>query len=100
MSSTLEVLRAARERIEKPENWSAHGAYSGPNHEQICMGVAICRAADDENQGNYFHARDLAFAALGFEDIHKAGGFNDHHSHPEVLALFDSAIAREERGSS
>lgn len=117
---TLEVLERARALITPPEAWTTKAfartakgilfpegqrvQHSAP--EAVCWcAVGACRKAAgvkrlfDEN----YAASDRAVQALGkqlrpegwegsFADVHS---YNDDHTHAEVLALFDRAIAAE-----
>lgn len=102
--SVLEHIKAARERIAKPENWTRK-AYA---RDRAGMNIwprwpgAVCwcsigaltsvGAATDEN----------AMAAMAQQELEKdlVGGnlmaFNDASTHAEVIAAFDKTIARLE----
>jgi hypothetical protein len=101
--SAKQLLVAARAVIEKPENWT-QAAYAregkdgravSTNHPDatcFCSIGAVYRAANDLGL-----PRSEALSALG-EQADKYGyftihSFNDSHTHEEVLALFDDAIA-------
>lgn len=118
---TLEVLEKARALITPPEAWTTKSfAREKPSiacpegmgvqasaPEAVCWcAIGACRKAAgvkklfDEN----YAASDRAVQALGkvlrpegwkgsyFEAVHS---YNDEHSHDDVLALFDRAIAAE-----
>lgn len=88
--SALDVLRTAREMIDTPEKWwQSHGHnYGVPDIVCTCLGLAI------SEQHAPFHARNSAEALLarviGHGDIYE---YNDNHTHEEVLATVDKAIA-------
>ncbi|HKT36923.1 MAG TPA: hypothetical protein VJR48_01040 [Ktedonobacterales bacterium] len=90
---TLEILRAARKLIEKPENWT-RGALgrdrydwsvtpTGPYACRWCLLGAIRRVGGWAPPVNKYC------------EIARA---NDRMTHPEVLAWLDRAIALVERG--
>ena len=101
--TVLEVLREARELIAVPERWTQGGLARDAQGKQApgvynrdaaswCAEGAICKTA-----GTFPVAR-AAFAAVR-ETL--AGAelceFNDSHTHPEVVSLIDSTIARLEK---
>lgn len=93
--STLDVLLAARKKIENPANW-----------------LNRCPSRDEEARGQFCAARAL-WTSSGDEDCYGAAegdaygklsaasgerhlpDFNDKHTHAEVLALFDKVIEAE-----
>ena len=119
-----EVLRKARALIEKPENWT-QGAYArgiddaGKSIKDACslctVGAVYAITNDLWVGGEKIFQRVLywlgsALAGLG-EPPHDSAeknsqkdgehglqviAFNDTHTHAEVLALFDRAIAAAE----
>lgn len=104
MNPTLEVLIKAREIIADPKRWT-QGWYAkdcdgvmtdSMNADAVCwcsMG-ALTKAAHaiDNREAKYLATRVLAdvidqkFVAYSVLD------YNDHHSHEEVLQMFDKAI--------
>lgn len=95
-------LKAARARIERPENWtklflarSKSGlAVSADSSDAVawCL-VGACVAGGDrtiaeEAIGRLYRAANLTS---------KLGVWNDSHPHAEVLALLDKAIAQAEK---
>ena len=109
MTTTIAILKAARDLIAKPENW-LQGTYaknengrdvSALSHEGVCfcaMG-ALLRAgwvhpsADD----------DAVVAVLNqVPDDMLIAEFNDQATHSEVLDLFSKAIssAEEKQGAA
>lgn len=92
--TTVEVLRTARGLIDTPDKWSESGW--GWDGVRRCAVQAIVDAdpscdRDCTSSPAYYALR----RALGGN----VGEFNDAHSHAEVLALFDKAIATEEAKS-
>jgi hypothetical protein len=94
--STLEILKAAREKIAKPENWTK-GFAARNIHGHVTAAVArnaVCwcclGAMWSLNADGYLNAEDAFRAATGEDSI---ANFNDTHTHAEVLAAFDKAIA-------
>ena len=87
--SALDVLIAARAKIEKPENWLNRC----PDHDEeadgrYCAARAIWSTASP-SKGRAYEA--LAHACAVFS----VPQFNDTHTHAEVLAAFDRAIEAE-----
>lgn len=101
------TLIAARERISEPEHWTqgrsarnAAGQAVGHNSPDA---VAYCALGALAWAANWTVGRDprsltlydqAAKALKGKETNLLIGHFNDSHTHAEVLALFDRAIAR------
>lgn len=94
--TTLEVLRAARERLTDPANWCGMSASDGRG--AVCIAIAVSDVYGD----SFWQAAHRVLARLlpdGGEYTAKAlHNWNDHHatSHADVLALLDRAIANEE----
>lgn len=99
-----EVLRRARARIEKPENWcqkyyavNEQGMAVAPESKEACSwcseGALLTIAGMSFNE----RRRTLLYldAVTGLSTL-GAGHFNDTHTHAEVLDLFDRAIALAE----
>lgn len=98
----LEILRAARKRIEAPERWTkgagarfADGTIASPNRVSEAVSFCCIGALLDGDQ----RANTEAYVAMASV---VPGGllapFNDapSTSHSDVLAAFDRAIARLE----
>lgn len=100
-----EVLVQARQKIDAPEKWTqgafgrnADGDYLGlcdPSACRWCVAGAVCEVAESSP------LEDAAIAVLA-ELVPKppptamdgsVAHFNDTHTHAEVLALLDRAIA-------
>jgi hypothetical protein len=100
----LKVLKAARDLISVPERWTqgADARRSADDHERLhpthpeaklwCADGALIKAAKD-NDAAYRVARKALREQTGALALVK---FNDSRTHPEVLAIFDSAIAQLE----
>jgi hypothetical protein len=87
--STAEVLRRARKVIEDPERWT-QGAYSRDGGKRCAAGAIYCQDAPVDD-------RAVAYSVLWAVVGSRVEGFNDSHSHTEVLAAFDKAIAEAEK---
>lgn len=102
--TTLKALKSARKKIESPINW-IQGEYAknifdskvGPTGKNAFCFCAIGALCSVTRKGAWTVVLDPAFSALqstiGVEPVHE---FNDSHTHAEVLAAFDEAIARLE----
>jgi len=102
----LDVLKAARKRIEKPENWlqgefaKKAGGYvcnSGdPDAVCWCLSGAI-NAADTALGGlddvDWLYMQGVVYRACACSIV----DYNDTHTHPEVLEVMDKAIALAEK---
>ena len=86
-SSVAETLRAARALIDTPDKW-CQGAYG--RGERCCVKGAIWRMRTPS------HTMRLAFMALRRVTNSTPETFNDTHTHAEVIAALDAAIAAEE----
>ena len=108
--TTLEVLRAARAKITKPEAWSAKGAGNdgtGDKPAQFCAMAAIyysaARIAGENESLVTAHVRDALRRAIpGIHDRPHFGVLSvwnddDETTHADVLAAFDRAIEIAER---
>lgn len=92
--TVVEVLQKARALISKPENWCQH-VFKQRNN----TGAMSYCAMGAVNEASRWHPEIHPACVLALRD---AGGFspimtipryNDTHTHAEVLALFDKAIA-------
>lgn len=82
--TTREILVKARKQIERPERW-AGSTTDLINRRCECAVTAIAAVAPDDME----RIVREAFHMPSFRLIE----FNDSHSHAEVLAAFDKAIA-------
>ena len=93
--TTVEVLRAARALIDTPEKW---GQGDGLCDRGLrCAAIAVWDAQGIVAGSTLAH-RALA-QAMGLDAAYSCGvifDFNDSHTHAEVMAAFDRAIANEE----
>lgn len=99
---TAEVLRKARAKIEKPENWTQGQlardpsgeptSVSDPDAASWCLLGAV-RSTQESPEVRISARLALEVAMGGWCDI---AVFNDNHTHAEVLSVFDRAIAAEE----
>jgi len=101
MKTTLEILMAARRRIEKPESWTQRAYQRDKNGNSLsvwdaqdatcwCARGAIWSIDPKGKLTDAFKALELAVPEQ------TVTVFNDTHTHAEVLAAFDRAIAAEE----
>jgi hypothetical protein len=100
MTTTIEILKAARDLIAKPENWTQvdyHIIRRG-NHCYCALG-ALAHVQDiipgDDVPGASYLAR-AATRGVSSDGFYVAR-WNDEHSHEEVLALFSKAIEAAEK---
>lgn len=99
----VEILRHARELIADPADWGQWLAVMERGARRRCAGQAIELAALGAIQGMealafgfFCHAAevDIANALDNFDEaIEAVSDWNDSHTHAEVLAVFDRAIA-------
>jgi hypothetical protein len=98
--NALEVLKAARERIAVPERWTQGCAARTSSGEPRFTGdpdaARWCAIGSIFHDHPYLTAATDAYAAV--VDVVKGNlsEFNDSHTHSEVLAAFDRAIAKLE----
>jgi hypothetical protein len=98
--TTLEVLKAAREKIADPAHWTkgeiARDKFGMDSMSKSPDACAWCAMGAIWNVSPNVEVRAEAFNALDVQTYLGVPEFNDSHTHPEVLALFDKAIAAEE----
>lgn len=100
-TTALDVLRKARALIEKPENWTqgmsardSTGERADPMADaavRFCSYGAICHSTG----GSFVHPASRG-AVQALQDAADEAFFslwNDSHTHAEVIAAFDKAIA-------
>jgi hypothetical protein len=87
-----QILFKARQLIENECDWSHHGMESvdSDGHRRICLELAI-RSAGWPNTAA---TQDALMAVAKLVPDYSIGPWNDTHSHAEVLALVDRAVAR------
>lgn len=93
--TTLETLKAARKKIEKPENWTqgelARSAKGNGVRPESSLAVCWCASGAMMSIDKDCSFRDLAAVIDNWIPV-----FNDTHTHSEVLAAFDAAISKLE----
>lgn len=100
--TTLELLKAARARIERPEAWTRGTAARDPDglgvrarsKDAVCWCAAGAVVAVS-GLGAHKRPMELLRAEAGT----LVSDFNDTRTHAEVLDLFDRTIARLEATS-
>ncbi len=107
MKSTLEILTEARELISDPERWlqgrtaaDARGVDVAPNSPKAvcwCSLGALAKVIDVNSSGlltGHENANDaLCEMANAMSVVPSVWIFNDAHTHDQVLAAWDQAIA-------
>jgi hypothetical protein len=100
----LEIIKGARELISDPERWSqgwyAHdkkGDWADFASDSACRWCAMGAIRKQTNSTDERDCRYLYELLVG--DDGSLSLFNDTHTHAEVVALFDAAIARLEGGA-
>ena len=99
----LETLRAARDLISDPARWTQDELARDADGEEICPTeeLAVCYCSfgaiqrftkENEMTDADNHLQDVCLRLFGISVIE----LNDTHTHAEVLALFDAAIAELE----
>jgi hypothetical protein len=94
----VEILKAARELIAKPERWTRGSAARNSSGEHVharsddatcwcAIGALVMVSADNPVPAERL-LRSVLPDGPGF-----ITSFNDSHDHAEVVALFDRAIA-------
>lgn len=88
-TTELDVLTAARKIIERPENWLGRC----PENDEVptCALGALLRARTQLRAE--IDTQALANKIEEWAGITNIVAFNDTHSHADVLAVFDRAIA-------
>lgn len=104
--ASVKILKDARELIHDPENWtqSAYArnkrgtvvSFEANNAVCFCAMGALFRVSPPDETGTVFKFLRGASKECGSLS---PSNFNDHHSHEEVLALFDKAISLAEVAS-
>ena len=91
--TTLEVLRAGRQRLANPEDWfQVGGVGDGP----YCAALAI--EGDDVMDALWALARAMGCARDATCPHGTIWDFNDTHTHAEVLAALYKAAELSEQG--
>jgi hypothetical protein len=100
--TTLEILKAARELISVPERWTQH-EYARDFHGNPVSALsplAVCWCLNGALQ-RVKTEPGPSYATKALREVLGKYGpnpseFNDTQNHPDVLALFDRAIAKLE----
>jgi hypothetical protein len=99
----LEIIKGARELISDPERWGqgwyAHdkkGDWADFASDSACRWCAMGAIRKQANSGDDRDCLHLYRLLSGNFSLNR---FNDTHTHAEVIALFDAAIARLEGGA-
>jgi len=101
MSAATEILKAARQLIEKREDWwDGSGGLSAQPAGTVCVMQALAKASHEIKRADYPTAWEECYELLNALTPtlrrHGLATYNDTHSHEDVLALFDRAIAATE----
>ena len=109
--NAVEILKAARELIAKPENWTQdyaardeNGCQTYPEGEQACKWCAlgaIWRIDRLNNHASFDHVSkeghkaEDALACHGLKETHyhSVAALNDSSDHDTVLRMYDRALA-------
>jgi hypothetical protein len=109
-ATVLDVLTGARELLNIPERWTQQfSARDGEGYpidptapEAVCwclLGALSCQIEDltgDRPRENTVLWSDTRHTLYDYLDAEKSiSGFNDSHTHEEVVALLDKIIAQE-----
>jgi len=102
MNDTTEILKAARQLIEKREDWwDGSGDWTAQPTGTVCAVQTMATSLQELERIDYPTASIECFGALinalpPTLRRHGLATYNDTHSHEDVLALFDRAIAATE----
>lgn len=91
---TLDVLIEAKKLIQNPENW-IQGDYSNEQRTCFCSLGAIAKVESVENWDSDSRPAALLLRAVVADQLSKSynfAGYNDTHTHSEVMEAFDKAI--------
>ncbi len=99
----MEILKAARAKIEKPNHWCKYIRHDGEAHCALGAIDAVLGDMCDDHPVTAIvasaltpaeRARQPSFGCYG-GDAGAVAKFNNASEHSEVLAVFDRAIARQ-----
>jgi hypothetical protein len=88
MMTTKEILDAARAKIDTPEKWAS--SFSEVEAGKECALTALCMGGTNYD---FPHWEAYTILCSPFLNEYSLGEWNDTHSHDQVLALYDAAIA-------
>jgi hypothetical protein len=98
MAIIADILRSGRAAISREEDW---GSRDQPGRGNGCSLIALHNAWGDVHRGHFFlrktwslvYAEDALKKAIADDNV---AAWNDSHTHAEVLAGWDRAIALAE----
>jgi len=102
MNDTTEILKAARQLIEKREGWwDGSGDWWAQPAGTVSVMQALAKAFHELKRADYPTAWEECYGELlnalpPTLRRHGLATYNYTHSHEDVLALFDRAIAASE----
>jgi hypothetical protein len=92
MKTPHEILKEARARIQDHDDWfrgEADGGVGDAQPHQFCSRLAISYASANSDNDVHEAAEAALISVMGCRIVQ----FNAEHTHAEVLAAFDKAIA-------
>lgn len=94
---TSEILTKAKELISDPENWIKENYHQNKNGKEcFCSLGAIARSEGVSNFNSSGTKAASILKEVVIDDLQEDQTFaiyNDEHTHEEVMAAFDKAIA-------
>ena len=94
--TTSELLRAARALIDKPQKWCKRYDFL---HGRHCARGALLEVTDGLDRSGFLLHRTVSLLERATPGD-RLMNYNDRHTHAEVMALFDRAIALAEKGDA
>ncbi len=92
--TTLETLKLARKRLDKPENWIQHRLSDG--NGRYCL-LGACDYMKGTGNSGLVQARLMeAIRSLYVRPALSVVSFNSHATHKDVIAVLDTAIRMEQ----
>lgn len=101
--STIATLKAAKKLIRAKKRWTT--IWWARNTKGVCVkpsgraAVQWCALGAIFKQKSPFERNAIAALQAAVPSKNSIAHFNDTHTHPEVLAVFDAAIARLEQSN-
>mgnify|MGYP001604621475 CR=1 FL=1 len=89
--TTAGILRDAKALIDTPAKWTK-GVYTDDKGRRCALGALQSVTASEAGRRRAGRELERALPAWG-----SVTHYNDHHSHADVMALFDRAIEATER---
>ena len=104
--TTLEGLKEVRKLLEVPERWTQGTFARNAKGDSVTLGdkttACLCVSGACWVVGDPVGAYWRLFNSINDVSVKLSGNhaaaYNDTHTHEEVLALIDRAIAKEEKG--